>query len=68
MIQVTNEIKIYEIGGRGVEALKLPCLKVQSHWNQNEMVVLVFPGMEPLTIAGCDLIAAITNARNNVRF
>jgi len=66
MIKVTNEVKVHDSEGKTLEP---PYLSIQicSHWNRNEMVVLVTPDGAKLTVFARDLEAAIKNATNNVR-
>jgi len=71
MITVINEVKPHEIGGTEISTIRSEktLLRVMSHWNRNEFVILKFDENEKsITVAGRDLIAAINNAMNTVRF
>lgn len=62
MIKVSNEIKTYE-GGQ----LDKPVIQLNSHWNDNKMVVIVIDGKQ-YTVCAADLKAAVDNATNTARF
>ena len=66
MIEITNKVPIYEVGGEQVEAEagdKVQLL-VKSHHIHSDRVILVCDGEEIVVIAR-DLEAAIQNATNN---
>jgi hypothetical protein len=65
MIEVTNEIKVYENKGKPEEKLKI---YIGSHWNDDKMVNIILPGFNALTVLAKDLKAAIDNATNSARF
>jgi len=67
MIKVENEIKIYEVDGKDSIAIDGPVLRVQSHWNERDKVVLIIDGKK-LTVVARDLDAAIANAANSARY
>ena len=72
MINVRNEIKVYELHGRPVDdtvlsATIIPLFFVASHWNENSKVIITLGG-EMVTVVASDLIAAIKNATNSNRF
>lgn len=60
-VKVTNELNSYD------EPAKTSVL-VHSHWNEPRKVVIEFRGGEKRTITADELIAAIKNATNTVRF
>lgn len=63
-IRVSNEITCYELGREKV--VDCPQLKVKSHWNDSDLVVIDFPGMEKsVTVLGRALKKAIDNAMNS---
>ena len=72
MIDVRQEIKLYEVDGEAVTVLDHPVLVVKSHWNQNTMVVLEIgtaeEGKKVCTVLAADLEAAIENATNINRY
>ena len=63
MIDVINEVKIYEIDGKDTKFPSETKLKVESHWNYRNFVVLKFKDM-CITVPADDLLAAIKNATN----
>lgn len=63
-IDIVQTIDIYEINGEDVPVgSKTQTMKVLSHWNNNDFVVLQF-GRQKVTVNGNDLVRAIANARN----
>jgi hypothetical protein len=60
MIKVTSEVPTYDDPAK-------PSIKVHSHWNRNENVVLDF-GDERRTVDASELKAAIDNATNTRKF
>jgi hypothetical protein len=66
MIAVRSEVTIYEIKCEKVS--DTPPLVVESHWNDDAMVVISMPGVVPLTVSGFHLKRAIDNAMNTGRF
>lgn len=70
MITVISEVEPHEIGGEEINDLKSekPLLRVMSHWNRNNLVILKFDENEKsITVLAKDLIAAINNATNSSR-
>lgn len=67
MIDVKNEIKIYEINGEDKMGDDKKLI-IKSHWNLNRMVIIEFLEGEKITVCAEDLKAAIDNAINTVRF
>lgn len=61
-IKVESEVNVYEEAGS--EKYMPGMLKVRSHWNRSEFVVLAI-GKTEITVAARDLEAAIKNARNS---
>jgi hypothetical protein len=63
-IKVTQEIKVYEIGGKEVPLGTDKNLGILSHWNVRDFVILNFGNEMQITVSGNDLITAINNAMN----
>lgn len=63
MIKVKNEVKIHERNDEDIALLENRCIGVESHWNNEEKVVLVVDG-ERYAVAAKDLLCAIENATN----
>jgi len=59
-IKVTNQVNSYDTPAKA-------SMRVLSHWNDNNMVVLVVDEKE-ITVSAKDIIAAINNATNTARF
>lgn len=51
-------VTIYELDMKAVP-VGHPPLKLESHWNDNDMIVFRFPGSEPITVSVADLRDAI---------
>ena len=68
MVNVDNELNIYEIGRKEEPLAGGKKLHIKSHWNRNEFVCIEFPGFSPITVSAKDLQAAIINATNSARF
>jgi ABC-type bacteriocin/lantibiotic exporter with double-glycine peptidase domain len=71
MIKVVCEVEPYEMNGQEFECKlksKKPLVKVESHWNRNEFVVLKFGNNDSFTVVASDLETAIRNATNSSRF
>jgi hypothetical protein len=66
MIKVSNELTVYEEDGKDTAMIDGPKIRVLSHWNDPDRVVLVI-GEKKLTVIARDLEAAITNATNTRR-
>ena len=70
-VAVTQTIKIYEINGEDVPITpagkKEPFIGVNSHWNNDDMVVLKV-GKRNYTVVADSLTAAIKNATNVNRY
>lgn len=69
MLKVACELSVYEdstIPEEKIFAVK-PTVKVYSHWNKNELVVLEV-GERKVTVCAKDLIAAVENCTNVPRF
>lgn len=63
-IKVDSEVECYEVDGKEVDiGGDSPKLRVLSHWNRNELVVLKV-GSKTYTVVGDHLERAIANARN----
>lgn len=72
MIQVHNEVTVYEQDGKEVGGdLDRPKLLVTSHWTQSDKVVLEFEykrgTMVTAVVLARDLRAAVDNATNTAR-
>jgi ribosomal protein L25 (general stress protein Ctc) len=63
MIEVTNEIKVYEIDGKEIKALNYPLMKIISHRNYDSRISIEIDG-KTYTVIASDLRAAIANATN----
>ena len=68
MIKVSNSVKVYEVDGKEIKSLDYPQIKVDSHWNRNEFIVLQSEDGKKYTVCSRDLIAAIENATNINRY
>lgn len=66
MINVKNEVKVYEIDNREVD-LQTNSIQVLNHWNENEKIVLAIDD-KSYTVSAYDLLTAIENARNVNRY
>lgn len=60
---VTNEIKIYETNGKDTLVGENPMLKINSHWNRQNCVVIEIDGKR-ITVVASQLEKAIQNATN----
>jgi len=70
MIKVTNEVEPYERNGDDFECglkSKKPIIKVESHWNRQEFVIIQIADGDSFTVVASDMIAAINNATNSRR-
>lgn len=68
MIKVQNTVTIYEADGQECKGLDAPALEVESHWNDEQRVVLVLPSGKRYTVAAADLRVAVHNATNTGKF
>lgn len=68
MIKVHNELDIYEFNGNKTSGDERKGIKIHSHWNYNDRVVLEMPDGNKYTLIAADLKAAIVNACNSSRF
>lgn len=66
-MQVSNEINIYEINGEVNKTIDGPKVKISSHWNYKDRVVLEF-GDNNITVIADDFKRAIDNACNHKAF
>lgn len=62
-VKVTQEIDIYEIDGSDTDSLEKPKMGIDSHWNNEDFVILRI-GKKTYTVVGDDLKTAIDNAMN----
>lgn len=69
MIKVTSHVKVYEMNGEPVPiaAKDEMIIRINSHWNRREFVILQLPNGDHFTVNENDLIAAIENAVNVAR-
>lgn len=67
MIHVESKVTIFETDGKETVIGDRPTLTVNSHHNCEKKVVLRL-GDQNITVFARDLIAAINNATNSVRF
>lgn len=61
--KVLQALRIYEINGEDVPVGKKKELRVSSHWNHGDLVVLDIDGTS-VAVPATDLSKAITNATN----
>jgi len=61
-VKSSNEINVYEHNGKELQFTEKP-LKVTSHWNRDEFVI-IDTGTETFTVLGDALRIAIDNAMN----
>jgi len=61
-VKSSNELKVYEHNGKEQQLTERP-LKVTSHWNRDEFVI-IDTGTETFTVLGDALRIAIDNAMN----
>lgn len=66
MIDVSSEVKCYEVNSQEVKGLDYPIIKVKSHWNHRDFVVLEIDG-KTYAVSARDLTAAIENATNSAK-
>ena len=67
-IKVNSAVPIQERSGELVETPIKDCLRVASHWNRSEWVILHLADAMTITVAASDLVAAIKNAQNTSKF
>ena len=63
MINVSNEITVYERNGQDSITHDKKIIEVKSHWNRHNLVVIRIDN-ESYTVDGGDLREAIKNAQN----
>lgn len=63
-MKVINELNIYEIDGLKVSTKEVQVLKINSHWNYSDRVVLEIDDLK-ITVLVSDLQKAIQNASNH---
>ena len=61
-VRSSNDINVYEHNGKELQFTEKP-LKVTSHWNRDEFVI-IDTGTETFTVLGDALRIAIDNAMN----
>jgi hypothetical protein len=66
MINVSSAMPIYERDGKETDPVERPTLSVFSHWNRQELIILVFDDLH-ITVNVRDLKAAIENATNTAK-
>lgn len=59
MVKIINEIPTYDES-------ETPCVRVHSHWNRADMVVIEIADKK-VTVAASDINAAVKNATNTAR-
>lgn len=64
-IKVQCEVRVYEIDGKEVPYVDNQGIRVCSHWNWQQFVVIVLPDGKSLTVSHSDLSAAINNSKNS---
>jgi hypothetical protein len=60
-LRVTNEMEIRELNDSDIQTLARPKLRVDSHWESSELVVLDFAGVR-VTVSVAELEVAVANA------
>lgn len=63
-INIKQEIQVYEVNDVEVPIGKEVTIRVDSHWNRDELVVLGI-GRKRYTVVSEDLVTAIHNAENS---
>jgi len=66
VITVVNTLKLYEVDGIETRPVEPPSVRIESHWNNSNLVVLIV-GDKRYTLVARDLMAAIGNATNTGR-
>lgn len=62
MISLTVEIDTIEINGEDSDLIESPKIKIQSHWNYDNRVIIVTPDGNSYTVFAKDIITAVTKA------
>lgn len=62
-MKVVNELHVYEVDGNDVPVSEKMTVTVESHWNQDELVVIGVCG-RTVALLGRELITAARNAQN----
>lgn len=68
MINVSSKVKIHEIGGSQLEVGAEKILVIESHWNRVDLINIILPGFDIISVHADDLKAAIENAQNANRY
>ena len=63
-IEVESTVKVYEFDGEDVIGIDGPTIRVLSHWNNDQFVVLDVKKRGRITVAARDLKLAVANAVN----
>ena len=66
-IKVINTLRIYETDGKETPVNRNDEMKVESHWNMRDRIVLIIDGKK-YTVIARDIQAAIANATNTAGF
>ncbi len=61
MIEIKQEIQVYEIDGEDVGGVDGKTIGINGHWNNPRLVVIVVDGKE-YTVSGRDMQVAMDNA------
>ena len=64
-MKVVNEIRIYEMDGKGLPPNDIQHIKIVSHWNRRRTMVVIEMEGFAATVPADDLRKAIDNATNN---
>ena len=69
MISVHSKVTVLEVQNKAIDLIGIggKDLLVESHWNDNKLVVLTLDDVT-LTVCATDLQQAISNATNSNRF
>jgi hypothetical protein len=63
-MKVKNELQVYEQDGKEIKGIEYPIVKIESHWNYKDRVVVEIDGKK-VTLIADDLRRAIDNATNH---
>lgn len=65
MLTVENRVRCYEVNHRETPSGSPEFLRVCSHWNRREFVVMETLDGTKVAVLAADLLAAIQNAQNS---
>lgn len=64
-MKVVNTLQVYEVNGDEVRDIDHPVVKIKSHWNYTDRVVIETPNGEKFTVLSSNLVKAVRNAENH---